>query len=854
MAIISKRINNKEKDNVQNAISYLNSAKSRKRAYISLLALNILINYLRERRITVSTVNNCWNNPLILNEFDIADIKLENNLRIDVRAIVGDKYPQMWIPKDHRAYELSPDIYVAIKVNNKLDRAELIGFIEAKDITAASGNKNYFFIDSNILRPILDLLAAIKTIAPKHYIYLSLDHNYAKDLFLSYLDNTISGLNKEFLIKHLATCESCREEFYTLYDLNRAISCVKKEELLYYFTLKDYENALPQMSDSLQSSQPKNHKIQKPGLFNSIKNISKKENKIKPQYIGLSSIANPEDSEQIFPDPAIIESPGIKDALDMLFNPSQDNQFADDNYENQDNNEEEILEELENGSQQNEPEVAPQEHQENVEETQEHNIEQHYEAEVSCESVAESSQEYQQTEVFVHQENCLEDKEIVFENPKTIVRKFARCFRQINRLVSINQDNFVEPELQLEESDEVFFELPVIELNEVQEDAFNEIFSEANLEEKLEINNEEKVFKNLANKMQTQDSKLVIKESPFDETSSESVTLETPLEQSVLFEYQYKLLKEQSKFDILEQTQTNELIQETAKIDENIEDILASIDDIEIIDSLEAVKTEANKSDITRHQSQQQDEQKNNEEMQKKDNLVDIRKFNKTAQLIKVASVLTAAGVLTCTGLVIGNQLALNDKLAGIALAQKPQTANEIENISQQAQFVGNQRNLSNIPETNTPNLKEHLASITGQEYSAQVQPTTRNINDILANAFVSQGQQVKISNISWEIGLSLANDPILKNYLMVTGQIMKMALSRELLSATESITNNQIKVQVVMDLQGIVQESKIQTSSGSRQVDEIVLQTIKETFNYTKLPTIQTNKRKISAGIIINL
>jgi len=88
----------------------------------------------------------------------------------------------------------------------------------------------------------------------------------------------------------------------------------------------------------------------------------------------------------------------------------------------------------------------------------------------------------------------------------------------------------------------------------------------------------------------------------------------------------------------------------------------------------------------------------------------------------------------------------------------------------------------------------------------------------------------------------------------MVTGQIMKMALSRELLSATENITNNQIKVQVVMDLQGIVQESKIQTSSGSRQVDEIVLQTIKETFNYTKLPAIQTNKRKISAGIIINL
>ena len=145
MSVISKRIDYKEKEKVQSAIRLLDDIKSRKRAYVSLLALNSLISYLKDRGVSVNKTNNCWNNPLILNEFDIADIKLDNNISIDVRTIVDDNYPQMWIPKDHRAYELSPDIYVGARVNKKLDRVELIGFIESKELLIATGNKNYFF-------------------------------------------------------------------------------------------------------------------------------------------------------------------------------------------------------------------------------------------------------------------------------------------------------------------------------------------------------------------------------------------------------------------------------------------------------------------------------------------------------------------------------------------------------------------------------------------------------------------------------------------------------------------------------------------------------------------------------------
>src|SRR3989339_973286 len=98
MPIINKVINKETKEDIKNVIVNLDNEKVRKRAYAGLLALNTLINYLNVRDIHITKKNNCYNNPLILNEFDVADIKLDNNIRIDVRSIVGNSYPQMWIP------------------------------------------------------------------------------------------------------------------------------------------------------------------------------------------------------------------------------------------------------------------------------------------------------------------------------------------------------------------------------------------------------------------------------------------------------------------------------------------------------------------------------------------------------------------------------------------------------------------------------------------------------------------------------------------------------------------------------------------------------------------------------------
>ncbi|MDD3012201.1 MAG: TonB C-terminal domain-containing protein, partial [Candidatus Gastranaerophilales bacterium] len=168
------------------------------------------------------------------------------------------------------------------------------------------------------------------------------------------------------------------------------------------------------------------------------------------------------------------------------------------------------------------------------------------------------------------------------------------------------------------------------------------------------------------------------------------------------------------------------------------------------------------------------------------------------------------------------------------------------------------------LANTETPEVSQNQAPNNDQNQVQQTQqPPVKinkastkhtNINDDIERALITQVGPVKISNISWEVSASLASDSIFKNYLMVTGQALKSALSRDLTMATERAKNNVVKVHVILDLQGNIQDSKIQISSGSKQVDDLVLQTLKNTLNYTKLPSIQTKKKQIKAGLIVNL
>ncbi len=132
-----------------------------------------------------------------------------------------------------------------------------------------------------------------------------------------------------------------------------------------------------------------------------------------------------------------------------------------------------------------------------------------------------------------------------------------------------------------------------------------------------------------------------------------------------------------------------------------------------------------------------------------------------------------------------------------------------------------------------------------------------KSIDNVLSNAFSrksSNNSKIKISKVSWEIGASLAKDRSFKNYLVLTGNTLKTYLSDDLLWTNDKASSDKVKLKVKIDLDGNLIKSNILKSSGSKQIDEIILKSLNKTFNYTKLPKINTNKEYINANIVINL
>ncbi len=108
------------------------------------------------------------------------------------------------------------------------------------------------------------------------------------------------------------------------------------------------------------------------------------------------------------------------------------------------------------------------------------------------------------------------------------------------------------------------------------------------------------------------------------------------------------------------------------------------------------------------------------------------------------------------------------------------------------------------------------------------------------------------IRNVSWEVSSDMAQNIIFRNYILVTGQALKSALSRSLASSAESAINNRLVLKTEMDLNGNLKETKVIETSGSDEIDKICLDTFKATLQFTHLPKIDVKKDKITAKLII--
>lgn len=112
----------------------------------------------------------------------------------------------------------------------------------------------------------------------------------------------------------------------------------------------------------------------------------------------------------------------------------------------------------------------------------------------------------------------------------------------------------------------------------------------------------------------------------------------------------------------------------------------------------------------------------------------------------------------------------------------------------------------------------------------------------------------VSVKSLTWEVPDYLSYSDKVKKYLQTAGKSIKLSLSSDLLLATEYAYSNQVRVELKLKNDGTVENVQITKSSGSNQINDIVLRTVKETLKVVKPAPGEIPTPNFKLGLIINL
>lgn len=181
----------------------------RNKAYLNVLGAELIAKYLQSEGFELTNIYNLHSISKILEDIDIADILLPN-IHIDVR-VVFDKN-QIFIPKSHFDLQVVPDIYAVIKIDEKFEKAEFLGYFKPSTIDKKNQNSDYYFVTEKDLINPNSLTKFIKDFPGKTYQQLSEDDFFrGRELSVSLSDHNITMDEKRELLQLLLADAELRE-------------------------------------------------------------------------------------------------------------------------------------------------------------------------------------------------------------------------------------------------------------------------------------------------------------------------------------------------------------------------------------------------------------------------------------------------------------------------------------------------------------------------------------------------------------------------------------------------------------------------------------------------------------------
>jgi len=116
------------------------------------------------------------------------------------------------------------------------------------------------------------------------------------------------------------------------------------------------------------------------------------------------------------------------------------------------------------------------------------------------------------------------------------------------------------------------------------------------------------------------------------------------------------------------------------------------------------------------------------------------------------------------------------------------------------------------------------------------------------AKKSISATSFIEVKKLTWEVPDYISYYPQFKQYFQAAGKSLKLSLTSDLLLATDLAYTNEVKVSTTFNKDGSFKNAQILKSSGSSQIDKIVLQTVNQTLKVLKAPPSVNNDESTTA------
>ena len=215
--------------------------------------------------------------------------------------------------------------------------------------------------------------------------------------------------------------------------------------------------------------------------------------------------------------------------------------------------------------------------------------------------------------------------------------------------------------------------------------------------------------------------------------------------------------------------------------------------------------------------------------------------------------------------------------VAGVILVSLVAGGIKLSQKESPADFPGNTQNIAqNIPEGAQGGMQgspQDASSTGGQDMTGdmgageqdiggqnlpiqggqQMNSPDRDMGQAVSDAFTSEPMTASVTKVAWEVPEDLAYNDAFRKYLQIAGKNLKLTLQSNLLLATEMAYSSKVVVDLEINKDGSLKGSNIAVSSGSKQIDKIVLQSVTETLKYLKMPSSELSGQSVVATLIIN-